>query len=68
MKPQICYPHPGEILAEEFLKPMDITPYRLAKKIHLPLTRISAILAGKRTVTVGTALRLLRFFGASEGF
>ena len=68
MKRQIPYPHPGEILAEEFLKPMDITPYRLAKEIHVPLTRIAAILAGKRTVTVDTALRLSRFFGTSEGF
>ena len=65
---QVPYPHPGEILAEEFLKPMEITPYRLAKEIHVPLTRIAAILAGKRAVTVDTALRLSRFFGTSEGF
>ncbi|MES2362119.1 MAG: HigA family addiction module antitoxin [Pseudomonadota bacterium] len=68
MKRQIPYPHPGDILAEEFLKPMQITPYRLAKEIHVPLTRIAAILAGKRSVTVDTALRLSRFFGTSEGF
>ncbi|WP_411885521.1 HigA family addiction module antitoxin [Polaromonas sp. YR568] len=68
MTRQIPYPHPGEILAEEFLKPMEITPYRLAKEIHVPLTRIAAILAGKRAVTVDTALRLSRFFGTSEGF
>jgi addiction module HigA family antidote len=68
MTRQIPYPHPGEILAEEFLKPMEITPYRLAKEIHVPLTRIAAILAGKRAVTVDTALRLSRFFGTTEGF
>ena len=68
MKRRIPYPHPGEILVEEFLKPMNITPYRLAKEIHVPLARIAAILAGKRAVTVDTALRLSRFFGLSDGF
>ncbi|MBI2728188.1 MAG: HigA family addiction module antidote protein [Polaromonas sp.] len=68
MTRQIPYPHPGEILAEEFLKPMEITPYRLAKEIHVPLTRIAAILAGKRAVSVDTALRLSRYFGTSEAF
>ena len=68
MTRQVAYPHPGEILAEEFLKPMQITPYRLAKELHVPLTRIAAILAGKRKVTVDTALRLSRFFAMSDGF
>ncbi len=68
MTRQIPYPHPGEILLEEFLKPLEITPYRLAKEIHVPLTRVAAILSGKRAVTVDTALRLSRFFGTSEGF
>jgi antitoxin HigA-1 len=68
MTRQVPYPHPGEILAEEFLKPMQVTPYRLAKEIHVPLTRIAAILAGKRAVTVDTALRLSRFFAMSDGF
>jgi|SRR5665647_1202203 len=68
MTRQVPYPHPGEILAEEFLKPMQVTPYRLAKEIHVPLTRIAAILAGKRAVTVDSALRLSRFFGTSDGF
>jgi antitoxin HigA-1 len=68
MTRQVPYPHPGEILAEEFLKPMQMTPYRLAKEIHVPLTRITAILAGQRAVTVDTALRLSRFFGMSDGF
>ena len=68
MKRQIPYPHPGEILVEEFLKPMNMSAYRLAKEIHVPLTRIAAILAGKRAVTVDTALRLSRFFSLSDGF
>ena len=68
MQRQISHPHSGEILAEEFLKLMDITPYCLAKEIHAPLTHIAGIFAGNRTVTVDTALRLSRFFGTSEGF
>ena len=68
MTRQVAYPHPGEILAEEFLKPMQITPYRLAKEIHVPLTRIAAVLAGKRAVTIDTGLRLSRFFAMSDGF
>lgn len=68
MTRQVLYPHPGEILSEEFLKPAGITPYRLAKSIHVPLTRISAILAGERGITADTALRLARFFGLSECF
>jgi addiction module HigA family antidote len=68
MPRELAYPHPGEILAEEFLKPMHITPYRLAKAIHVPQTRISAILAGERAVTADTALRLARFFGMSDAF
>ncbi len=68
MTRQVPYPHPGEILAEEFLKPMGITPYRLAKAIHVPLTRITAIIAGERSVTADTGLRLARAFGLSESF
>jgi antitoxin HigA-1 len=68
MMRQIPYSHPGEILAKEFLKPMGISSYRLAKELHVPLTRIAAILACKRAVTVDTALRLSRFFGTSENF
>ena len=59
---------PGEMLNEEFLKPMDLTAYRLAKDIGVPLTRIAAILAGKRGVTADTGLRLDRYFGLSEGW
>jgi addiction module HigA family antidote len=59
---------PGEMLREEFLKPMDLTAYRLAKDIGVPLTRVSAILAGKRAITADTGLRLDRYFGLSEGW
>jgi addiction module HigA family antidote len=65
---EIPYPHPGEILLEEFLKPMGITQYRLAKEIGVPQRRIGEIVAGQRAVTVDTGLRLSRFFGMSEGF
>ena len=65
---QVPYPHPGEILMEEFLKPMGVTQYRLAKEIGVPQRRIGEIVAGTRAVTVDTGLRLSRFFGMSEGF
>jgi addiction module HigA family antidote len=60
--------HPGEILAEEFLVPMNITAYRLAKDIGIPQTRISEILKGNRSVTADTALRLSIYFGNSAKF
>jgi len=60
--------HPGEILFEEFLKPMGITQYRLAKAIDVPQRRIGEIVAGKRAITADTGLRLSRFFGMSDGF
>jgi addiction module HigA family antidote len=60
--------HPGEVLLEEFLKPMGISQYRLAKVIGVPAMRISEICAGKRTVTADTALRLARAFGTTAGF
>lgn len=65
---KIPYPHPGEILLEEFLKPMGITQYRLAKEIGVPQRRIGEIVAGTRGVTPDTGLRLSRFFGMSDGF
>src|SRR5271168_1185260 len=65
---KIPYPHPGEILLEEFLKPMGITQYRLAKEIGVPQRRIGEIVAGNRAVTADTGLRLSRFFGISDGF
>lgn len=64
----VPYPTPGEILLEEFLKPMGITQYRLAKEIGVPQRRIGEIVAGKRAITVDTGLRLSKFFGMSEGF
>lgn len=60
--------HPGEVLREEFLKPMGITAYRLARDTGLPQTRISEILRGRRRITADTALRLSRFFGTSAKF
>jgi addiction module HigA family antidote len=60
--------HPGEILLEEFLKPMGISQYRLAKDISVPPRRINEIIHGQRAITPDTALRLSRFFGLSERF
>nr|WP_240761844.1 HigA family addiction module antitoxin [Nitrosococcus wardiae] len=60
--------HPGEILLEEFLKPMGITQYRLAKEIGVPQRRIGEIVAGKRAITADTGLRLSRFFGLNDSF
>ena len=68
MPREIPYPTPGEILLEEFIKPMGITQYRLAKEIGVPQRRIGEIIAGKRSVTTDTGLRLSRFFGTSDGF
>jgi len=59
---------PGELLLEEFLKPMGISQYRLAKEIGVPAQRIGEIVAGKRAVTADTDLRLCRFFGLSKGY
>ena len=59
---------PGELLREEFLLPMQLSQYRLAKEIDVPAQRISEIVAGKRTVTADTDLRLCRFFGLSKGY
>jgi antitoxin HigA-1 len=60
--------HPGEILNEEFLIPLNLTPYRLAKETNIPQTRISEIIKGNRRITADTALRLIRFFGNSAKF
>ena len=59
---------PGDLLAAEFLEPMGLTQYRLAKEIRVPAQRISEIVAGKRAITADTDLRLCRFFGLSNGF
>jgi addiction module HigA family antidote len=60
--------HPGEILLEEFLQPLDISQYRLAKDISVPARRINEIVKGKRAIRPDTALRLSRYFGPSERF
>ena len=59
---------PGELLLEEFLAPMGITQYRLAKEIGVPAGRIGEIVAGRRAITADTDLRLCRFFGLSSGY
>ena len=59
---------PGELLREEFLTPMGITKYRLAKEIGVPAQRIGDIVAGKRAISADTDLRLCRFFGLSDGY
>jgi addiction module HigA family antidote len=61
-------PHPGEILDEEFLKPMGLSQNRVAREIHVPPRRINELVLGKRAVTADTDLRLARYFGVSEGF
>lgn len=60
--------HPGRLLREEFLRPMGITPYRLAKDIDVPVQRIHELVHERRGVTADTALRLSRYFGMSEGY
>ena len=65
---EVAYPTAGEILLEEFLIPMGITQYRLAKEIGVPQARIGEIVAGKRAITVDTGLRLSRYFGMNDSF
>jgi addiction module HigA family antidote len=60
--------HPGEILREEFLKPMKMSVYRLAKELHVPAPRVNDIVLQKRGITADTAVRLAKFFGTSEQF
>lgn len=60
--------HPGEILLEDFLKPMGLSQYRLAKDLNVPARRINEIVHGTRTVSADTALRLARYFGTSDRF
>ena len=59
---------PGELLLEEFLKPMNLSQYRLAKEVGVPAQRISEIISGKRSITADTDLRLCKFFGLSNGY
>ena len=69
MEKKIMMPvHPGEILMKEFLEPMGITQYRLAKDISVVPRRVNEIVHGKRAITADTALRLSRYFGTSEKF
>jgi addiction module HigA family antidote len=60
--------HPGEVLQEEFLKPLSLSAYRLAKETQIPQTRISEIIKGNRRITADTALRLSKFFGNTPQF
>ncbi|REK05656.1 MAG: addiction module antidote protein, HigA family [Bacteroidetes bacterium] len=60
--------HPGEVLLEEFLIPMEITAYKLSKDLGIPQTRVSEIIKGNRRITADTALRLSKYFGNSPKF
>ena len=60
--------HPGEILLEEFLKPLEVSQYQLAKEISVPARRVNEIVHGQRRISADTALRLARYFGTSERF
>ena len=60
--------HPGDILLTEYLEPMDISQYRLAKDLNVPQTRIADIVKGRRGITADTGLRLSKFFGTSDAF
>jgi len=66
--PELKNIHPGEILSEEFLKPLGISAYRLSMDLMIPQTRISQIIKGKRRITADTALRLAKYFGNSPKF
>ena len=68
MNPKLAPVTPDELLFEEFLKPMGLSPYRLVKEIGVPPQRISEIIAGHRTITADTDLRLCRFFALSNGY
>ncbi|MGI6057584.1 MAG: HigA family addiction module antitoxin [Bilifractor sp.] len=59
---------PGEILEEEFLKPMHISAYKLAKEVHIPQSRLSDIISGKRRITADTAMRFAQYFGTTPQF
>jgi addiction module HigA family antidote len=68
MKERLPNVHPGEVLLQEFLKPLGMTQNRLAREIHVPPRRINEIVLGKRSLTPDTALRLARYFGTSDRF
>jgi antitoxin HigA-1 len=60
--------HPGEVLREEFLKPLNLSPYELARRLHVPPPRVNDIVLERRGISADTAVRLARFFGTSEQF
>jgi len=66
--PKLKNIHPGEVLKEEFLVPLNISSYRLAKDLNIPQTRVSSIIKGNRRITADTALRLSQYFGNSAKF
>ena len=68
MKKQLPNVHPGEVLLEEFLRPLGISQNRLARELKVPPRRVNEIVLGKRAITPDTALRLARYFGTSERF
>jgi antitoxin HigA-1 len=68
MAQKLANVHPGEVLSEEFLKPLGISQNRLAREIRVPPRRVNEIVLGKRAITPDTALRLARYFGTSERF
>jgi addiction module HigA family antidote len=68
MTDQLTNPHPGDILLEDFLKPMGLSQNGLARAVNVPPRRINEIVLGKRSLTADTDLRLSRYFGVSEGF
>lgn len=68
MKKKLRPVHPGKVLQEEFLSPLGLTQYKLAKATHVPQSRIGNIIAGERGITADTALRLAKFFGTSAEF
>jgi len=68
IEPKLDPVHPGEILLEEFLNPMEITLKKLAEDIHIPLSKIDEIIQGKSAITADIALRLSKYFGLSERF
>ncbi len=68
MRQPLAPVHPGEVLSEEFMRPLEVTQYRLAKETAVPPRRINEIVQGQRAITADTALRLAKFFGTSEMF
>jgi len=67
-QPKLAPVHPGQVLSEEFLRPLGLSQYQLAKEVSVPARRISEIVRGLRSIAADTALRLARYFGASERF